>query len=553
MRKGKLFINLACSVAVCVVFFGFCEAGAFVYTRIFRHKLNEYESLIEEQGVKKGRKPAGEIRIFIVGESAARGIPYTLDGAFSGYLGRLLGEEGIRDVKVINTGVPGRHSFYQKEEAKTLADYGADAVILYAGNNDSRDFSNVMRDVPWAGLDFQLTWHSCFYGALKRKILALEEAANKFFARKIFTVNYNPDDVWHWTDTYLRKKKAYLENPELGWKRKELAMKDYETNLDDLVRSLKAKGIRVLICGLPVVHEAAPSISDWSRKDYEFKQKVFFPVPGREREWARRCEEGENAMRNKNWRKALDDLESAAEISDRYPQLNFDLGLCYRALGYDDKAREKFVLAKDLQIQSPGGDSFKTRVLRDIAIRNGVPYVDLQSVMEQVSPHGLVGKNLFLDHCHLTSMGHKVVAAVLMQSLCEQAIVPCRSAHTDWRSGVVSLIGGDMTPENLGREYLLVAFYHFKGTAWDNRPDYDRAIEYFELARKMLPERDDVDPFLAAAYLRKGEGERAKECLSRLKSRSPEAYRKALRDFPDLGSLAPDETVSIERDSHEKK
>ncbi len=533
----QFLTNVLTAVIAVTLFCGALEFG----TRIFmksKHTLNEYEDFMESQGVTPQNKKAGEKRIMIVGESAARGVPYTMDSSVSGFLQKLLTESGNPNLKVINTGVPGRHSFYQLEEGRDLVQYGADAVILFAGNNDARDFSNVMRDMPLAYLDFKLTWNSFFYWSLKRKLLKLKKWMNKKAKKDIFTINYNQDDVWHWTDTYLTKKKKYLDDPELGMKRKIQAVKDYEHNLDQLTRYLKRRQIAVFVCNLPLVHEANPEIGDWSRKGYQFEQKVVFKNKDEEAKWRHLFDEGKKALEDKNFAQAIILFEQAEKINDTYPMLFHYLGKSYQESGDYQKAKLMFTKGKDLQIQSPGGDSYKTEALKQIAQRNNVPFIDLQEALERSSDHGLVGTNLFLDHCHPNALGHKVIAAKMIEGLCQSGVAHCSSAENNWKHWLEKLIGGELNSENLAREYLLIGFYHFKGTLWELHPDYKEAIEYLEKAESITPENKNIYPLLAASFWNDHQKDKAAESLKKLRSIDEAEYQKTLKDFPYLLELA---------------
>lgn len=48
--------------------------------------LNEFEQVVENQGVTPSNKSSNEKRIFILGESAVEGIPYSIDMSFPGFL-----------------------------------------------------------------------------------------------------------------------------------------------------------------------------------------------------------------------------------------------------------------------------------------------------------------------------------------------------------------------------------------------------------------------------------------------------------------------------------
>ncbi len=533
----QFFINIVTTVLTVVLFCVILEVGARVFIKS-KHTLNEYEDFMQTQGITPKNKKSSEKRIMIVGESAARGVPYTLDSSVAGFLQKLLTESENQNLKIINTAVPGRHSYYQFEEGRDLVRYGADAIILYAGNNDARDFSNVMRDMPLAYLDFKLTWNSFFYRNLKRSFLKIKKWMNKRAKKDIFTINYNQDDVWHWTDTYLTKKKKYLDDPELGMKRKLQAIKDYEHNLDQLTRYLKRHYVSVFVCNLPIVHEANPEIGDWSRKGYQFEQKIIFKNQSEELEWRRLFEEGKKALENKNFEQAIVSFEQAEKINATYPMLFHSLGKSYQQNGDYEKAKLMYTKGKDLQIQSPGGDSYKTEALKQVAGKNNVPFVDLQEALEQTSENGLVGTNLFLDHCHPNSLGHKVIAAKIMESLCQSGFAHCQSGQSNWKHWLEKLVGGELNSENLAREYLLIGFYHFKGTLWESQPDYKEAIEYLEKAKAISPENKNIYPLLAASFWNDHQIEKAAESLRKLRTLDETEYQKTLKDFPYLSELA---------------
>ncbi len=518
-----LLKNLSFSFLTLLIFFA-CAEGFSRFYAVKKHRLNEFADLIEQQGVTAGNKKAGEVRVFIIGESAARGVPYSMDSSFSGFLQKLFIENGHPEVKIVNTGIPGRHSFYHREEASTLIHYKADAVIFYAGNNDTRDFSNVMRDVPFALLDFNLTWHSAFYASLKRKMTALKQAAGR-------PVNFNQDDVWHWTDTYLNKKRSYLENPEQGLARKELALEDYRRNLNSLAGELKRSNIRVFVTQLPIVHEALPSAGDYPRKGFTFAMKPHFKNHEQAQRWKLLLVEGLRHMKQKQYALALNSFEKAVEINAQYPFLFHNMGDCYKSLGKFPEAREMYEKGKAAQIQSPGGDPQKNRILKEIAETYAFPLISPQEAFEQVSPDGIVGRDLFLDHCHPNITGHKVLASAVMQGLCREKLSGC--VEKPWQDYYEQL-SGKVDNQNLARENLLTAFYFLNGTAWQPEPDYKEALFYLEKAKPFMPDNPDIHSFLAAAYWNTGDKVRAGESLEILKRFHPDKYRQTLQNYPYL-------------------
>ena len=534
---------------IAVLFLGICffisllEIAARFHIR-FAHKLiNRYETLIEGQGFRPDNKQPNERRIFLLGQSAARGIPYPLELSTSSYLEKLLRSETGSNVRVINVRIQDTHSFHEREAPETLIRYGADAVILYTGNNETRDFSYTIRDVPFAYTDLKLTWNLRLWWGMKRKLMSLKTFINKTAGRQIFVINYNQDDVWHWTDTYLRKKRLYYKNPELAQKRKKRAMHDFEVNLSALVRDLKARGTKVYIASLPIVHERKLQIRDWPRKGYKFEQKILFHSAREEPMWKSLFEMGRDKVARGDFNEGIEFLEKARSINYTYPALLHELAKAYAGLKQYSLAKTLYVQAKDAQVQSPGGDSSKNNVLRRVTERFNVPLVDLQNPLETVAPNGILGRSLFHHHGLPNLLGHKVIAARLAQSLCEDGFILCRKESLNWKTQLERLIGGRLDAERLAQEYFSVALYRLYETS-SASPPYEEAVEYLNLARegatsaKAAKLLRNIDLYLAASYWQLGKRNDAKTCLARVLDKNIKDYRVVWRKFPYLIDLA---------------
>jgi lysophospholipase L1-like esterase len=82
-------------------------------------------------------KPAGTVRIFLIGESAAKGYPQPRNLAMSAFLREMLQDAWPgRAVEVINMGTTAVASFPLVAMVKEVVRYQPDLVILYVGNNE---------------------------------------------------------------------------------------------------------------------------------------------------------------------------------------------------------------------------------------------------------------------------------------------------------------------------------------------------------------------------------------------------------------------------------
>ncbi len=87
-----------------------------------------------------GRKPAGERRIFVLGDSAVYGDPYGHRGSFPFWLEEILNGAGSESrYRVINCGRQGFGSVRVANIFDEIIEYDPDVVVVYFGNNEKRD------------------------------------------------------------------------------------------------------------------------------------------------------------------------------------------------------------------------------------------------------------------------------------------------------------------------------------------------------------------------------------------------------------------------------
>lgn len=90
-----------------------------------------------DQSVFLVPKPAGTIRIFLVGESAAKGYPQPPNLSMGSFLQEMLQDlHPGKTIEVINLGTTGVSTFPLVYMVREIVHYDPDLVILYAGNNE---------------------------------------------------------------------------------------------------------------------------------------------------------------------------------------------------------------------------------------------------------------------------------------------------------------------------------------------------------------------------------------------------------------------------------
>ena len=62
--------------------------------------------------------------------------------------------------------------------------------------------------------------------------------------------------------------------------------------------------------------------------------------------------------------------------------------------------------------------------IRLVAGKNNVPLIDIEKYIQSVSTDGITDSKLFVDHCHMTWWGYKIVADFIFESMVRLALVP---------------------------------------------------------------------------------------------------------------------------------
>jgi tetratricopeptide (TPR) repeat protein len=105
---------------------------------------------------------------------------------------------------------------------------------------------------------------------------------------------------------------------------------------------------------------------------------------------------------------------------ERYPDdalLLFLLGKARQRAGDYARARELFYRARDLDPLPWRPVSESNDFIREIASRDGVYLIDLERVLEENAPHGLIGATLIGDGAHPTPLGSSIIARAILREM----------------------------------------------------------------------------------------------------------------------------------------
>ena len=101
------------------------------------------------------RKPSGELRIFVVGDSVVMGHGVTEDEAFPNRLEDLLREgDGATPVQVVNAGVQGYATYQYVDVVRGSEDFEPDGLLIGFCMNDVIDPLRVRKENGGTGFDY---------------------------------------------------------------------------------------------------------------------------------------------------------------------------------------------------------------------------------------------------------------------------------------------------------------------------------------------------------------------------------------------------------------
>jgi len=392
------------------------------------------------------QKASNTYRIFVLGESAAMGVPDSAFG-FGQILRAILQQRypGVR-FEVVNAAMTAINSHVMLPLAAECARVQPDMFIVYAGNNEvvgpygpGTIFAGtanlpLIRTGIWLG--------STRIAQLAQNAAALvsepAEAPGQWRGIEMFVDNLVPAD-----------------DPEM-----ERVYEHFRANLTDTCRVGLRAGAAVIVATVATnLKDNAPFASTHRRDLSEAEQA----------RWQTIYDEALELFQAGEYEAAAEQLSEAATLDDRYADLHFLLARSLLALDKPREAREHIVLARDLDALRFRADSRLNQIIRDVTAEmaaDGIRLVDIESAFEQShqSQYGIPGDELLYEHVHLNFSGNYLLAKELLPSV--EANLP------DW---IRESDGGD-PPATEGEVAELLAY-----TDWDR---YRLSAAMFQLMER---------------------------------------------------------------------
>ena len=339
------------------------------------------------------------LRVFVLGGSAAMGFPHKNHGVDRLLAAQLRALFPNKDVEVVNTAMTSVNSHVVYQVAKTLPAESADVAVILMGNNEV------------VGPYGPGTFNQNFLSSLStiRALQALKQTR-----------------LWQLLDSALSEVQSSDAKADLEWQgmqmfvdngvaeddpRMSAVYEHFEDNLRDIVDTLDAKGMHVVLSTVPVnLRQSAPFLSV-SRDDIS---------AGDETKLTALRERAELQALNGRWREAQDLWQQAIALDAGHADSHFQLATSLENLGEYALARSHYERALDLDGLRFRADTRINAIIEGVAreyASSQVSFVHSSKGFDRASAPYAPGWDLLVEHVHYDFSGNAVLARIFARAI----------------------------------------------------------------------------------------------------------------------------------------
>jgi lysophospholipase L1-like esterase len=312
-------------------------------------------------------KKANAFRVFVLGGSSAEGFPYSPMGSFSRYIRRRL--ELVypnTPVEVINIGMTAINSYTLLDFLPGVLDQKPDLILIYAGHNEYYGALGV-GSIESYGSSRTLIRLMLHLNDLR--ITQLVRNSLHWVSPLFSSGNNTPSGTLM---SIMAKNKYILLNSKLF----DEGIEQFRANMTDILKMIKDKGVPVIFGSLiSNLKDQKPFISV-NTPGYKTADQVY--------------EDAGNELKNNQFTKA-DSL---------------------------------FKLAKDLDALRFRAPEKMNKIIDDLGNEFHDAVVPVDSVFASVSPNGIVGDNLIVDHLHPNVKGYQLMGKAFYNCMEKEGYLP---------------------------------------------------------------------------------------------------------------------------------
>lgn len=282
----------------------------------------------------------------------------------------------------------------------------------------------------------------------------------------------------------------------------------FEDRLRDIVARCRDASVPVVLL------TQGSNLRDWRPEYLAFA----YSLPAeRQREFLRHAALGLRLLDTDRAAEAIDELDRALAIDDRHASTVFQRATALARLGRTLEAVAAFRRARDLDPVPIRALGAMNDAIRRVAADTGSGLVDAEAALGGDAADGIPGGDQFLDYCHPTDRGHRVVATAVASSLAANVgVLP--GIHGESAARLAAVADADHLPEEVAPplDQLSPQVLWWLGTAARRQGRDDEAVARFELALARDPDNAPVLRSLAELLRGRRDYARARPLAERL-------------------------------------
>ncbi|MCA9284318.1 MAG: tetratricopeptide repeat protein [Phycisphaerales bacterium] len=336
-------------------------------------------------------KPAGTLRIMIVGESAAKGNPYPRPLSAGAFLAAMLSDllPGRR-IEVVNLGVTAIASFPALGILTEALAYDPDLVVIYLGNNE-------------------------FYGAFG--VASLHSAGRSPWMIRLIRATRSLA-IAQFIDRHLRGDQPHEQKTLMeamvgqsfiapGDPARAAAARNLETFVSAMLDRCRAAGVPAIVCTPPANERDLAPLGASDLSSLAPESRVLFDQL---LDAAQKSMESDPSAAEASIRQAI-------ALAPEHARARYLLGQALLAQGREEESAVAFRAALDLDPMPWRPPSSSVEAIRRAAASRGAPLCDLQAAFRAESPGGSTGWELMDDHVHPSLRGQALIARSIVRTL----------------------------------------------------------------------------------------------------------------------------------------
>ena len=343
------------------------------------------------------RKPANTVRIVILGESAAQGVPAPAFAFAPQLRAQLRTRYPGRDFEVINTGIVAINSHVVRQIARDLADFSPDLFVVYLGNNEVVG--------PYGPGCAYLSAMPPLW-VIRLSMAAKFSRTGQLLSGLLSKLPHPAQRPLEWGGMAMFVNNAVRgDDPRL-----EEVYRNFDANLRDIVDVATAAGAKTLLCTVVAnLKDSAPFLSLHRPGLAEPELKA----------WQHVFDQGKVAWLLGETGAARRDLQEALRLDPQYADTAFMLGAIELQAGDAAAARRLLVDAAHWDALRFRPDPRLNAITRQIAREHGpaVSLVDAAVLLgsDQESTGSIAGRELLFEHVHFDWEGNHRLALLMAQ------------------------------------------------------------------------------------------------------------------------------------------